>query len=91
MDRGGEGMNTESSNLHPEQRLCPTDAIGLAWGDWKAKALNRLFLEQGRSGEPGKITAATARCAGSDYVGQPRAVRQRSRAGSLAFGASAGR
>jgi hypothetical protein len=32
---------------------------GIPWADWKAEALNRLFLEQGVTGQPGKITAAT--------------------------------
>jgi hypothetical protein len=32
---------------------------GIAWADWKACALNRLFQEQGTSGQPGKITAAS--------------------------------
>jgi hypothetical protein len=34
---------------------------GIAWADWKAAALNRVFQEQGTSGQPGKITAATVR------------------------------
>ena len=29
------------------------------WCQWKAVALNRLFQEQGTSGQPGRITAAT--------------------------------
>lgn len=32
-----------------------------SWADWKAAALNRLFQEQGTSGQPGRITAATVR------------------------------
>ena len=31
----------------------------LAELEWKAAALNRLFLEQGTSGQPGRITAET--------------------------------
>lgn len=31
------------------------------WAEWKAATLNRLFLEQGVLGQPGKITAATVR------------------------------
>jgi hypothetical protein len=31
----------------------------LSWYQWKAEALNRLFREQGRTGEAGKITAET--------------------------------
>jgi hypothetical protein len=32
---------------------------GIAWAEWKAAALNRLFQEQGTMGKPGRITAAT--------------------------------
>jgi hypothetical protein len=31
------------------------------WCEWKAAALNRLFLEQGVTKQPGRITAATVR------------------------------
>lgn len=31
----------------------------MSWAEWKAAALNRLFLEQGNSRQPGRITAAT--------------------------------
>ncbi len=31
----------------------------MSWAEWKAAALNRLFLEQGTSGQPGRITAET--------------------------------
>jgi hypothetical protein len=31
------------------------------WAEWKAAALNRLFQEQGVTGQPGRITAATVR------------------------------
>lgn len=34
---------------------------GTAWAEWKAAALNRLFQEQGVTGKPGRITAATVR------------------------------
>lgn len=33
----------------------------MSWAEWKAAALNRLFLEQGSSGHPGRITADTVR------------------------------
>jgi hypothetical protein len=33
----------------------------MSWAEWKAVALNRLFLEQGRTGAPGRITAETVR------------------------------
>lgn len=32
---------------------------GLGWAEWKAMSLNRLFQEQGVTGQPGRITAAT--------------------------------
>jgi len=31
------------------------------WAEWKAAGLNRLFQEQGTTGKPGRITAATVR------------------------------
>ena len=34
---------------------------GIPWAEWKAAALNRLFQEQGATGKPGRITAATVR------------------------------
>lgn len=36
-------------------------AKGIPWAEWKAAALNRLFQEQGVTGTPGRITAATVR------------------------------
>lgn len=32
-----------------------------SWAEWKAAALNRLFQQQGVTGRPGRITAATVR------------------------------
>jgi hypothetical protein len=34
---------------------------GIPWAEWKAAALNRLFQQQGVTGKPGRITAATVR------------------------------
>jgi len=34
-------------------------SIATSWPEWKATALNRLFLERGVTGRPGRITAAT--------------------------------
>jgi hypothetical protein len=31
------------------------------WSEWKAAMLNRLFQEQGKIGQPGRITAETVR------------------------------
>jgi hypothetical protein len=33
----------------------------MSWSEWKAAALNRLFLELGTSGGPGRVTAETIR------------------------------
>jgi hypothetical protein len=33
----------------------------MSWAEWKAESLNRLFLEQGVTGRPGRITAETIR------------------------------
>jgi len=41
------------------QRDIPTSRR--SWADWKAEALNRLFQEQGCTGQRGRITPATAR------------------------------
>lgn len=35
--------------------------VWLGWCEWKAAALNRVFKEQGVTGQPGQITAATVR------------------------------
>jgi hypothetical protein len=34
---------------------------GISWAELKALGLNRLFREQGKTGEPGRITAAIVR------------------------------
>jgi hypothetical protein len=33
----------------------------MSWAEWRAAALNRLFLEQGTTGQPGRISAQTVR------------------------------
>ena len=38
-----------------------TRASGAPWPEWKAATLNRLFQDQGVTGQPGRITAATVR------------------------------
>jgi hypothetical protein len=47
------------------QRSGDTEAarrdVWLDWCEWKAAALNRLFQEQGATGQPGRITGATVR------------------------------
>ena len=39
--------------------LLQSDPPGVPWAEWKAAALNSLFQEQGVTGQPGRITAAT--------------------------------
>jgi len=39
----------------------PPPIQATSWAEWKAEALNRLFQEQGRTGQRGRITAATVR------------------------------
>jgi hypothetical protein len=39
-----------------EMKWC---SMATSWAEWKAAALNRLFLERGVTGRPGRITAAT--------------------------------
>ena len=39
----------------------PPDAPRISWAEWKASMLNRLFEEQGVTGKPSRITAATVR------------------------------
>ena len=45
-------------NLNPPD---PAEPAWQDWSAWKASALNRLFQEQGATGRPGRITAATVR------------------------------
>ncbi len=33
----------------------------MSWAEWKAGAINQLFLEQGTTGQPGRIAADTIR------------------------------
>jgi len=33
----------------------------MSWAEWKAGALNQLFLDLGSTGQPGRITADTIR------------------------------
>ncbi len=39
----------------------PALEVGIPWEEWQARTLNRLFQEQGVTGQPGRITAATVR------------------------------
>jgi hypothetical protein len=56
------GFEGGTSGESPEIRVGPsTTERWCAWAEWKAAALNRLFQEQGATGKPGRITAATVR------------------------------
>jgi len=37
------------------------DEVLIPWAEWKARELNRLFLEKGVTREPGRITTETVR------------------------------
>jgi len=50
-----------SPKIGPEPTLGADEDGGIPWAEWKAAALNRLFREQGATGQPGRITAATVR------------------------------
>ena len=56
------------------QRSGDTEAarreVWIDWCEWKAAALNRLFQEQGTSGEPGRITAQS-RAESDFFSGRP--------------------
>ena len=45
----------------PQTAAAPSEQHGIPWTEWKAAALNRLFQEQGATGQPGRITAETVR------------------------------
>jgi len=57
-------------------------AKGIAWAEWKAAALNRLFQEQGLTGGLRHITAATVRHGEVIQPGQPATVRDSPELGS---------
>lgn len=44
----------------PPESACEPE-FGIPWAEWKAAALNQLFMDQGATGHPGRITAATVR------------------------------
>lgn len=45
----------------PEVDLSSASERLMSWAEWKAGALNELFLELGTTGHPGRITADTIR------------------------------
>ena len=44
-----------------KDRMIEATGEGMSPEEWKAAALNRLFQEQGKTGQPGQITAETVR------------------------------
>lgn len=55
----GEGPDAERPNVTTGVKAA--DEAGVPWAEWRAAELNRLFQEQGLTGQPGRITAATVR------------------------------
>ena len=53
-----DSSETSIANQAAAESTLP-DQAGIQWAEWKAAMLNRLFQEQGTSGQPGRITAAT--------------------------------
>jgi hypothetical protein len=52
----------EQRQTNPMGGWDPMDTLeGIPWAEWKAAALNRLFQEQGVTGQLGRITAETVR------------------------------
>jgi hypothetical protein len=55
----GGSPNIESAEQVRHELAVP--CRGVSWGQWKADALNRLFEQQGVTGQPGRITAQAVR------------------------------
>ena len=51
--------STQAPNIAVDSRRCEERVM--SWCEWKAAALNRLFLEQGVTGKLGRITPDTVR------------------------------
>jgi hypothetical protein len=58
---GGASAESPEIKAGPDRAEDKLDEQGVSWAEWKAAALNRLFQEQGVTGKPGRITAATVR------------------------------
>jgi hypothetical protein len=59
---GFEGATSaESPKIEAGPDPAELTRVFCSWAEWKAAMLNRLFLEQGVIGKPGRITAATVR------------------------------
>jgi hypothetical protein len=60
--RDPTGELSADISLTPGQSSVARDADrGIPWAEWKAATLNQLFKEQGATGQPGRIMAATIR------------------------------
>jgi hypothetical protein len=75
--------------LSADMSLTPSQSSdadhGISWAEWKAATLNQLFKEQGVTGQPGRITAATIQHAASvrervDSVATPERPMSRAEA-----------
>lgn len=51
--------STGETRVEPRQPHDVDFPNSVTWAEWKATMLNKLFLDQGTSGEGGRITAAT--------------------------------
>ena len=51
--------------------------VWMDWYEWKARTLNRLFHEQGSTGQPGRITAETVRHGGASEANEAMKSRCR--------------
>jgi hypothetical protein len=61
-----QSADIEAPPREPETHRAPVDSSTLtervmSWAEWKAGALNQLFLELGSTGRPGRITPDTIR------------------------------
>lgn len=56
--KGASGLTHPNAEPVPAP-IPPEREEGMPWPEWKAAELNRLFQEQGATGQPGRVTAAT--------------------------------
>jgi len=59
--RNRDTLTPEHKSLKSLVDLPGTDERVMSWAEWQARNLNRLFLEEGQTGQPGRITADTVR------------------------------
>jgi len=57
----GSSPNQVVNPIDPQVDCVPKRERLMSWSEWKANSLNRLFLEQGATGQSSRITAETAR------------------------------